>query len=99
MTAIILMVSYAKPRPEPYQLTLHERAVDLTPWKYGPAFAVFLFSLLIFVYVLCSPVGIASHAGLATPFYLTTGTLATVAVTLMIGLTVHQIRMEPGRDM
>jgi SSS family solute:Na+ symporter len=87
MTAIIVVVSYIKPRPQPYQLNLHKRAVDLTPWKYGPAFAVFLFSLLIFVYVLCSPIGVASHQGLAAPFYVTTGTLATITLMLILRLT------------
>jgi len=92
MVAIILAVSYLKPRPEVYQLNLHQRAVDVTPWKHGPAFAVFLFSLLIFVYLLCSPIGVASHAGLRGPFYIAVGTLAAVATGAMIGLTLHRMR-------
>jgi SSS family solute:Na+ symporter len=92
MVAIILFFSYHNPRPTPYQLNLHKRAVDVTPWKYGPAFAVFLFSLLVFVYVVCSPIGIASHEGLGTPFYITTGALITVAAMAMVGLTLHRIR-------
>jgi SSS family solute:Na+ symporter len=92
MVAIILVVSYLKPRPEPYQLNLHRRAVDVTPWKYGPAFAVFLFSLLIFVYVVCSPMGLASPRGPGTPFYITTAALGAVAAGLAIGLTLYRMR-------
>jgi SSS family solute:Na+ symporter len=95
MVGIILFLSYLKPRPEAYQLNLHKRAVDVTPWKYGPAFAVFLFSLLIFVYVVCSPMGIASSEGLGRPFYITTGTLGTVAVALMVGLTLYRCCRRP----
>jgi SSS family solute:Na+ symporter len=90
MTAIILAVRYVRPRPAPSRLNLHKRAVDTTPWKYGPASAVFLFSLLIFVYVLCSPIGVASHQGLAAPFYITTGTLLIITLILVFRLTVRR---------
>jgi SSS family solute:Na+ symporter len=92
MVGIILAVSYVKPRPEPFQLNLHKRAVDVTPWKYGPAFAAFLFSLLIFVYVVCSPMGVASQESVGLPFYITIGALTTVAATFMVGLTLQRIR-------
>jgi SSS family solute:Na+ symporter len=94
MAAIILTVSYIRPRPEPYRLSLHKRAVDTTPWKHGPAFAVFLFSLLVFVYVLCSPIGVASHRGLAGPFYITTGALAIITLILMFRLSVPRLQEQ-----
>jgi SSS family solute:Na+ symporter len=94
MTAIILAVSYFKPRPEPFQLKLHKRAVDTTPWKYGPASAVFLLSLLIFVYVLCSPIGVASQQGLAAPFTITTVTLLIVTLILVLRLTMPRPQQQ-----
>jgi SSS family solute:Na+ symporter len=83
MTAIILAVSRVVPRPTPYLPIRHERAVDLTPWRYGPPFATFLFALLVFVYLLCSPIGLASREGLGTPFLICAGLLVVLALTLM----------------
>jgi solute:Na+ symporter, SSS family len=93
MTAIMLAVSRFWPRAEPYTLNLDKRAVDLTPWKYGPLFATFLFSLLIFVYLLCSPIGLASPQGMGTTFAGSTGTLAAVT-TLAMAVLLLRARMS-----
>lgn len=78
MIGMMLVLSWFKPRETPYEMRLDKRAVDLTPWKHGPAFAVFLMALLVFIYLLCSPIGVASPDGMGQPFY---------SMTIMVGAT------------
>ena len=96
MLLIMLGVSAVFPRSEPYQLNLHERAVDLEPWKYGPAFAVFLLAMLVFVYLMCSPLGFASHDGMGLPFFAATGALAFVALAVICWLLGHGPKSNPA---
>ena len=92
MTAIMLAISSLWPRPEPYQLQLHKRAVDLTPWKHGPVFAAFMFSMLIFVYLLCSPLGLASPHGMGASMTIGTGVLI-LATTLLVAALMLRTRV------
>lgn len=87
MTAIMLTVSYFKPRPTPYEMRLDKRAVDLTPWKYGPQFATFLLAMLVLVYLVCSPIGVAGRHGMGWTFAIAATGVACVAVLIIIGLT------------
>lgn len=68
MVGIMLVVSRFQPRAEPYTIRQDKRAVDLTPWRYGKAFAVVLMGLLVSIYLLCSPIGLASPDGMGTAF-------------------------------
>jgi len=88
MMAIMIGLSYIKPRPEPYYMHLNTRAVDLTPWQYGPACAALLLSLLVFVYLLCSPIGLASPDGMGSPFYVACGALAACATATIFWLAI-----------
>jgi len=83
MTAIILALSRFVPRSTTYVPTRHERAVDLTPWRYGRSFAVCLFALLVFVYLLCSPIGLASPQGPGWPFLVSAGGLFLLTLVLL----------------
>ena len=74
----MLVVSYWRPRPQPYRAERHHKAVDLTPWRWGPLVALLTLGLLVLVYLLCSPWGLASRDGLDTPFWAACGTLALV---------------------
>jgi SSS family solute:Na+ symporter len=87
MTAIMLTVSRFVPRPTPYQATRHARAIDLTPWRYRRPFAVGLFTLLVLIYLLCSPIGLASHNGMGTPFYLCVAFVVLLAAVTTLFIT------------
>jgi SSS family solute:Na+ symporter len=68
MVAIALVVSRFAPRPEPYVMRSHEAAVDLAPWPLARPFSVLLMAMLVLVYLVCSPIGLASAAGPGVPF-------------------------------
>ena len=87
MTTIMLALSWIWPRAEPFVLNLDKRAVDLTPWKYGPVFSILLFSLLIFVYLLCSPLGLASPHGPGALLAASTCGLVLVTALAIAGIT------------
>ena len=70
MVVVMLAVSRFIPRPAPYTMRQDKRAVDLAPWRYGPPFATGLMALLVSIYLLCSPIGLASHSGMKAPFYI-----------------------------
>jgi solute:Na+ symporter, SSS family len=86
MTAIMLAISARWPRSQPYALQLHARAVDLVPWKQGPLFAVLLLSALVFVYLLCSPLGLASPHGIGLPLAAGSGMLVLATALVVAGL-------------
>jgi SSS family solute:Na+ symporter len=90
MVVIMLIISRFKPRETPYFMHLHKKAVDLTPWKWGPILALIIMGLLVFVYILCSPIGLASTTGLGTSFYLWTSVLITVFLFMMVALLRRQ---------
>lgn len=86
MVALMLALSFFRPRETPYTMQLDKRAVDLTPWKFRRPFSVFLLALLIFVYLLCSPLGIASPNGMGLPFFALSAALAAATVSGMVFL-------------
>ena len=84
MVLLILGVSYFKPRETPYRMRQEAGKVDLTPWDKGPVFAAFLMALLVFIYILCSPIGLASPEGLGVPFAIASGALLAASTTVML---------------
>ena len=64
--AIMLFVGWWKPREHAW--TFSPRAkVDMTPWRYARPLAVTLFSCVVALYVVFSPLGLASPSGNAAP--------------------------------
>jgi len=63
---IALMVGIGRlaPLDRPWRYQQHNK-VDLTPWRYALPTALTLFSLIIFLYLLFSPVGLVNGAGAA----------------------------------
>jgi SSS family solute:Na+ symporter len=92
MMAIMIGLSYLKPRETPYELHLDKRAVDLTPWKYGPTFAAFLMTMLVTIYLVCSPLGVASEDGLGPPFYAAITAVFTLSGVILITLATRARR-------
>ncbi len=90
MVLIMLTISYFKPRETPYFMNLHKKAVDLAPWKWGPILALVIMGLLVFVYLLCSPVGLAATAGIKPDFYFWTSILISVFLFLLMWLLRRQ---------
>ncbi|MEL7481071.1 MAG: solute:sodium symporter family transporter [Pseudomonadota bacterium] len=56
--AIMLIAGQIAPRPEPWRVPIRD-AVDLTPWRFARPVAVTLFSAVVFLYALFSPLGLA----------------------------------------
>lgn len=83
---VILLVSRFAPRPEPYQVRLDKKAVDLKPWKWGPYMAVATMGLLVFVYLLCSPWGLATPEGLGPKFFASALVTASAVAVGLVGL-------------
>ncbi len=63
--AIMLLVGYLKPLPEPWRYEV-KNTVDMTPWTHALPIAVTLFSCVIGLYLLFSPVGLV---GGITPLF------------------------------
>lgn len=62
--AIMLAIGYWKPRPQPWSFEPKSR-VDMTPWRFAKPLAISLFSCVIGLYLLFSPIGIATPMGAA----------------------------------
>ena len=63
--AIMLTVGYFRPQAQKATGTFAEgqsNAVDMTPWHYAKTCAISLFSCVVFLYLLFSPVGIAGNS-------------------------------------
>lgn len=59
---IMLACGYWKPMAKPYRYSI-ENKVDMTPWKYAKPLAITLFSSVIGLYMLFSPIGLAGGIG------------------------------------
>ncbi len=62
--AIMLIMGHLRPLPEPWRYHRHEK-VDMTPWRFALPVTVTLLSLIAFLYVLFSPLGLAGSIGAA----------------------------------
>ncbi|MGI8315964.1 solute:sodium symporter family transporter [Halobacillus mangrovi] len=56
--AIMLIVGYIRPLSKPYSFA-HNPKVDMVPWKYAIPTAIGLLSLIVFTYIVFSPIGLA----------------------------------------
>lgn len=78
---IMLAVGRWKPRKQAWQFSSNKK-VDLTPWRFARPLAVTLFSCVVGIYLLFSPIGLASTDGMTSLFY---GLLAALfAVNLIV---------------
>ncbi|UTW54754.1 solute:sodium symporter family transporter [Kordiimonas sp. SCSIO 12610] len=68
---IMLLAGYLRPRPDPWVFKKVD-IVDLTPWRYTVPVAFTLFSAVVLIYVLFSPIGLAGN-NLGLLFYLING--------------------------
>ena len=64
---IMLACGWLAPREKAWSFT-PQAQVDMTPWAYARPLAVTLFSCVVAVYLLFSPVGVASESGPGTLF-------------------------------
>lgn len=69
---IMLATGLLKPREKAWTFTPNEQ-VDMTPWPFARPLAITLFSCVVGLYVLFSPIGLAGTIG--TTFYLLIGAL------------------------
>lgn len=65
---IMLAVGRWKPRKQAWQFSSNNK-VDLTPWRFARPLAVTLFSCVVAIYLLFSPIGLASTDGMTSLFY------------------------------
>ncbi|WP_337658615.1 solute:sodium symporter family transporter [Sphingorhabdus sp. Alg231-15] len=65
---IMLAVGFWKPREDPWQFSRNEK-VDLTPWRFAKPLAITLFSGVVALYILFSPIGLASNSAFDAIFY------------------------------
>ena len=75
---IMLAAGALQPRPVPW-VPAERHLVDMTPWRFARPTAVTLFSGVVFLYILFSPVGLASGAVEAT-FWIAMAILASVNI-------------------
>ena len=66
--AIMLGVGYWKPLKQAWTFTAREE-VDLTEWRFAKPLAITLFSCVIALYLLFSPLALASSGGFSAVFY------------------------------
>lgn len=82
--SIMLLVGQIKPRAEPWRYTLQNK-VDLAPWRLAAPCAVTLFSLVVFLYILFSNIGLVN--GLSQWFWpLVLGLIIINAAIWVLGL-------------
>jgi SSS family solute:Na+ symporter len=66
---IMLACGALYPRKSPWQFAPNEK-VDLTPWRYAQPLAVTLFSCVVALYLLFSPIGLARGESFGAPYYI-----------------------------
>ncbi|WP_411843825.1 solute:sodium symporter family transporter [Salinicoccus sp. HZC-1] len=81
-TGIMLVAGLIRPLPEPFKFTPNA-AVSMVPWKYAIPVTVLLFSAMVFVFILFSPIGLASAENIVSAWFLP-ATIALVAVTVVL---------------
>ncbi|MBN9654986.1 solute:sodium symporter family transporter [Halobacillus sp. GSS1] len=72
---IMLAIGYIRPLSKPYSFK-HAPKVDMVPWKYAIPTAIILLSLIVFTYIVFSPIGLAyPDAVVSQWFWITSGVL------------------------
>ena len=64
--AMMLLIGYFKPLPNPWRYPKNA-VVDLTPWRFLLPVSINLFSAIIFLYIIFSPIGLVG--GLSNMFW------------------------------
>ncbi|GEN54503.1 solute:sodium symporter family transporter [Halobacillus faecis] len=76
---IMLAVGYIRPLSKPYSFK-HAPKVDMVPWKYAIPTAIILLSLIVFTYIVFSPIGLAYPEAVVSQWFW-------IASGVLIGLT------------
>ncbi|MEC3883956.1 solute:sodium symporter family transporter [Halobacillus sp. HZG1] len=76
---IMLAVGYIRPLSKPYSFK-HAPKVDMVPWKYAIPTAIILLSLIVFTYIVFSPIGLAYPDAVVSQWFW-------IASGVLIGLT------------
>ncbi|MDO6657277.1 solute:sodium symporter family transporter [Anaerobacillus sp. 1_MG-2023] len=66
--AIMMVVGRISPLPEAYEFRANPK-VDMVPWKFTIPVSVVLISLVVMVYILFSPVGLAYAGGMVSAWF------------------------------
>ncbi|MEO9470200.1 solute:sodium symporter family transporter [Parasphingorhabdus sp.] len=90
---IMLAVGMWRPRHRAWEFTSSSK-VDMTPWVFAKPLAFSLFSCVVALYLLFSDIGLASGAGLQTPFAVMM--IALVAANLLFWLWQSRASREPS---
>lgn len=80
--AIMLIAGKVVPRPDDWVFVANQK-VDVTPWKYATPIAVLLFSSVVAIYLLFSPLGLVSTTP-STAFYAIIAALIALNITIFI---------------
>jgi len=87
--SIMLIIGQLWPRQKVWKFTPNAK-VDMTPWKYAKPLAITLFSCVVGLYILFSPIGLASSSSMGTIFYaLLSGLLL---LNIIIWISVKRLR-------
>ncbi|MGR9048727.1 solute:sodium symporter family transporter [Halobacillus faecis] len=76
---IMLAVGYIRPLSKPYSFK-HAPKVDMVPWKYAIPTSIILLSLIVFTYIVFSPIGLAYPDAVVSQWFW-------IASGVLIGLT------------
>ena len=77
--AIMLLVGYLKPLPKPWRYPKNA-VVDLAPWRFLLPVSINLFSAVIFLYIIFSPIGLVG--GLSNMFWVLVVSLLLVNISI-----------------
>lgn len=93
--AIMLAIGYWLPRKEAWHYP-HKNRIDMTPWAYALPTAITLFSGIVAVYILFSPIGLVG--GLSAMFWPAMAALV-IANTVLCTLSVKRWRKQYDRQL
>ncbi len=80
--AIMLVAGKVKPLPKDFVFKANAK-VNTTPWKYAVPVSILLFGLMVFVYILFSPIGLAFADGIVSQWFWP-ASIALVIVTALL---------------
>ena len=81
---IMLLIGYFKPLPKPWEYT-NNAVVDLAPWRFLIPVSIHLFSAIIFLYLIFSPIGLVG--GLSNMFWVL------VALLLLVNISIWFVKI------
>ncbi|WP_051086739.1 solute:sodium symporter family transporter [Saccharibacillus kuerlensis] len=90
---IMLVIGRVGKSRESYRIPYRPRG-DMTPWKYAIMSSILLFSAIIGMYILFSPIGLAYSDGIVSPWFLPA---ITALIVLAVLISLWSIRKWNGR--